>query len=393
MKISYNWMKDFVALNKTTDDGSFPEPEVFVKKIFEAGYDIENIKHLTERDGVSQDDTVIDIRIPRNRSDLTAMHWQAKDLCGVYRRYFRQFATYAMHGPSKSYFNDLLPTDLNFSSTTKECKMLFGQIVRRIENLESPAWLKNFVIANGYPSKGTLFDVPIYETRNLGQPCYALDLDKLESHTFIVEEAKENGSIVCDGKDCTYEKGDALITNNGKVISIYGVVFDDSVVVTNETKSVLFFSAIFNRENVIKTIERLKPANKNLNNIVASIGLAPSDCIRTVNHAIAWCNDISNASGFEKGDLYCKYDTSRKFLSTSVEEINGFLSTDFTGEEIQTALNNAELNTSITEGNLMNTAFPSYRQDRKACDIAQTILSYLGCNRIGILDEEGKYEA
>lgn len=385
MKIDYNWMTRYAALYLTTPDGSNPSVEEFCEKLTKCGHHIEGITHITpEKDGVSEENYSIDIRIPRRRHDLNSMMWTAKECAGIYHVIYKEMARYPFYAPKKQNPNKPLKPTVTLTSKSKQCKLLVARHVHHMTNNPSPDWLKNMTVANGFKSRGILFDLIIQSTRQLANPIYMFDAAKLPSLNILAEDAKEDGIIVSDGVDYPYYKGECVLTCEGKVISVYGVVIDDSVAVTEDSHRILFLSAIFDRDRTRECFYRLNPPIKDYNNLVASCQLSPVDSIREVMTVVNNGYYADETFGeMEDIVLYCKYDMTRTITDFTVEEINEMLDTDYTAQEIVDALNNPELDTIVKENGELEVSFPSYREDTSICDIAQTILVYNnGCERM-----------
>ncbi len=386
MKISYNWLQEYGALYQITENGA-PSPADFAEKIYQAGYEVEGITYVKKADGVVlEDDTIIDFTVHRNRADLACQMWNVKDLCGIYHMSYHDLARYGMYGPKFNLENHkVTKTNLHLYSTTKKCKMIIGRIVRHV--VAKPwddEWYLHRMIANGYTPTFNLKDIPLFCSRNQGAPLWFIDLKNMEKEELIVEEATRPGTVVMEGKEYAYREGDVIITCNGRVVSVCGVVVSDDFAVTEETTGILGFSMIIDVDTVREYAARVGVDNNNTR--FASIVASAADVLRVATSAIGFIGAYCEADGIETVEMYNKYNMARKFHSYTVAEINELLNTDFTFEEIKEALDNPELETSMLDEERVCTMFPSYRVDNQVNEIAQSLLSYLGCSRIVSVD-------
>lgn len=382
MKISYNWMQEYGALHKVGNNGA-PTVDEFAKKFDAAGYDVEKVTFVPkEESGMLRDDYIIDYHLTRNRRDMTCMMWTAKELCGVYQIPYHDFALYGLFIPKTGWVDQVSEdTDYHLYSTTSKCRMLCGRIINHVKTGKVSEWVRDCLISQGLESIHSLADIPLFCGRNSGEPMWLLDLNKLSSKEICVEEAKDSGTITYQGKAYAYNPGDVVVSCDGKVIGISIVIFDDSVIANETTTAVASFSGVFDVDDVRATIDRL--GIETWQGYLAAIGAAAPDVLKVINNSSGYIYEFAEGDGYEAVEIYNKYDMTRKFTTYTLDEINTMLSTDFTYEEVKEALNNPELMTTKIDEKRISTMFPSYRTDNKVCDIAQSLLVYLGCGRIG----------
>lgn len=207
-----------------------------------------------------------------------------------------------------------------------------------------------------------------------------MDLDKLAQKSIVAQESVCEGEITCRGKTYHYSKGDAVLANGDRVIGLCGFIMDDSVLATEATTRVVALSTVFDEETVRATAARLGVRDMYVQ--LAAAATAP-DVMRVVLLGCTYLNVCSDGSEYEAVEIFNKYDMSRVFRTCCIDDINQMLSTNFTAEEIKAALDKPELPTSVLDEKHVRTAFPSYRVDNQLCDIAQSLLCWLGCERIG----------
>ncbi len=382
MKISYNWMKEYGALSKVGPDGA-PTAEEFAQKLDSAGYDVEGVTAVEAgEDGRSVADQVIDVRYPRSRRDLTCMMWNAKELCGIYGIFYHDFALYGLYVPTNDWMRDVTEeTELHLVSTTRLCKMMCGRIANDAKAKPLPQWYRDRAIAQGVPMADDYEELQVFVGRNVGQPLWLFDLETLPSREICAQEATVAGTLVDGEVEYAYEPGDLVLVCGGKVISVAGVVVDDSVKPSEGTRSLVLFSGVMDPDEVRRVAARLEVHN--FNEQLAALGANAADVLKTLTNSTGIICDHWGAGGFEALEIYNKFDMTRKFLTYTVEEVNELLDSDYTFEDIKAALDNPELNTYRIDDTRITTMFPSYRTDNHVCDIAQSLLTYMGCDRVG----------
>lgn len=114
------------------------------------------------------------------------------------------------------------------------------------------------LIAAGMRPKNNVVDVTNFVMLEMGQPLHAFDYETITSKEIVVREAVNGETIkTLDGQDRELVEGDIIITDGKTPIAIAGVMGGENTEVTDETKTVLLESAMFDRLQVRKTATRL----------------------------------------------------------------------------------------------------------------------------------------
>lgn len=403
MKISYNWLRSY--LDMSTAEGGVPSPQKLAQVLDASGIDVEGITELHAADGkVTEDDTVIDIRVSREMNDFTGMMWTANEVAGMLGIQIDDYQTYGELLPDDRWVRDMDgDPSLYVNSTTKRCRMLVGRVLGHVENLASPDFIRNAVVANGLESRGALYDIPAYTARNLGQPIYIVDRERLGTDTLVVEDAASEGTVTMGGVAYAYQPGDLVLTDGSRVIGIAGVVLDDSVAVTDATSQAIVFTAIYDADTVRAAINRLGVSN--LNAEVAALGSNHASEMKAIGNVTSYLYMYAAGSAIEPLDIFTKYDFTKSIMDTTVAQLNSYLSANYTFAEIVEKVVNGKISAFVKEqvydkdGNPVvvdvcepsphvgdqihfGSKFGSYRSRREPCDLAQSILMFMGCDRI-----------
>ncbi len=402
MKISYNWLLEYLDMKDA--DGNIPTPEEIALKMNKAGIDVESVKKIKKEEAnLSKDDTVIDIRVSRELSDLSAMMWTINELCGILEIPLASRQKYGELLPNSMWTRDVLDTELYVDSYTDKCKLIAGRIINSIEHLKTPIDIQDRVIVNGCKAIDSVFDLANYAIRNLGQPLFLFDKDKLPSLNIVIKESKEKGEIIVDSKKYAYDEKDLVLTCLDEVIGIGGFLIDDKYKVTKETKSLLILTAVIGFDEVLKLRNRYNL--NDLNCIVASAGSNHSSAMKELTYITSLYFEYSGAKGIEDASIYNKYDFIKSIIFTSVKEVNSLLDTNYRHSDIvpivancgisMTVLepvydeNNKELFFGVCETSPLisddikiGAKFSSFRNQRTVNDFAQTVLSLTGCDYI-----------
>ena len=130
-------------------------------------------------------------------------------------------------------------------------------MVRDVEIKESPQFIKSALIKAGIRPINNVVDITNYVLLELGQPLHAFDYEKLGKN-IVVRMAKENEKMTTlDGILRTFNKDAILITNGKEPVAIAGIMGGLDTEVTNNTKTVVLESAIFDPRLVRITANKL----------------------------------------------------------------------------------------------------------------------------------------
>jgi phenylalanyl-tRNA synthetase beta chain len=128
----------------------------------------------------------------------------------------------------------------------------------KIDNLkisESPAWLKNRLIAAHQRPINNIVDLTNYVMLECGQPLHAFDAAKVKK--ILVRRADKNEIIeTLDGKECSLNNDDLVITNGQEAIAIAGVMGGKNSEISETTTSIILEAANFQATAIRKTAQK-----------------------------------------------------------------------------------------------------------------------------------------
>ena len=133
-------------------------------------------------------------------------------------------------------------------------------LAKKVENVkikESPAFIKNRLMACGIRPINNVVDISNYVMLELGQPLHFYDADNL-GNTIVVRMANEKEKLVTlDNQERILDENDIVIATNEKAVGLAGVMGGLDTEVVNETKNVIIESAIFDGVRVRKTSKKI----------------------------------------------------------------------------------------------------------------------------------------
>lgn len=186
-------------------------------------------------------DFVYSIEITTNRPDMASVKGFAREAATVL----------PLHG----YKATFIPLKLSSPKVEEEEKKEItvkndDTLVRRIcavvmdvTQKDSPQYIKDRLEAAGIRSLNNLVDITNYVMLETGHPTHVFDYDRLKNHQLIIRPSKKGEKIVTlDGKEHTLFGGDIVADNGeGEIVDLLGVMGTANSVVTDDTKTILFF--------------------------------------------------------------------------------------------------------------------------------------------------------
>ncbi len=128
-------------------------------------------------------DTIIDIAITPNRPDTTCHLGVARDLSAALDLDLKK--------PEIKKSLKVVETSSDISikiESPEKCNRYVGKMIKNVEIKESPAWLKNRLMALGMRSVNNVVDVTNFVMHELGQPLHAFDYDEITGKKIIVKD-------------------------------------------------------------------------------------------------------------------------------------------------------------------------------------------------------------
>ena len=295
--------------------------------------DINGIKELDSNAIVGEDpikylgldDEVIDFDLTANRGDLLSILGMAYEIGAIYDKEVKDIDI--SHNESGEDINNNFNVDIK----TDNCSLFLVKKATNVEIKESPAFIKNRLIASGIRPINNVVDISNYVMLETGQPLHFYDADRL-GNTLCVRMANDDEKLITlDNQERSLTNTDIVIADKDKAIGLAGVMGGLSTEVENDTKNVIIESAIFNSVLVRRTsnkILRSEASNR------FEKGLDPKRTYMAIERACHLLERYANAT-IETGTIiYDKTDSKEKLIDITIKNINDVLGTTLTIEEV-----------------------------------------------------------
>lgn len=297
------------------------------------------------------DDTILDVSIYANRPDCLSMYAMAKEMGAILDRpvTLPDFDGKANIGRK---------SDFILKSESANCTHFLAKVVNKVTIKESPEWMKEHLRANGVKCINNLVDISNYVMLETGQPLHFYDLRSNPAKEITVRDDYEGNYTVLDGIEYKIEKGDLMITSEGKPIGIAGIMGGDNTKILDDTSSLIIEAALFDHAQIRRTSNRLGLQTEAAARF--SKGLEPLAQNKAMDRAVELLIELADADDIEEtiecGKVYYKpYE-----IVESLDHLNAIIGKEYTIDEAMDVMRRLGFNCR-KDGNSFITEIPSYR--------------------------------
>jgi phenylalanyl-tRNA synthetase beta chain len=238
MLVSWNWLKDYVALPMPHDE--------LVARLSMAGLNHEESRSLSG-------DTVIDLEVTSNRPDCLGHVGVAREIAVL----FQQPLQVPDPQPPE--------TDPPVSERTRVpiqcpelCSRYTARVIQGVRIGPSPAWLAERLQAVGIAAINNVVDVTNYVMMECGQPLHAFDFAQLLGREIIVRQAQAGEQFAAiNHKLYDLEPGMCVIADAERPVALGGVMGGADTEVAESTTDVLIEAADFAPISIRTTARKL----------------------------------------------------------------------------------------------------------------------------------------
>ena len=379
--------KKKIAINKSTIRGVESNGmccalnELGVDKLFLREEQIAGIEELSDDAQVGNedvlnylgiDDTIFDINVLANRSDVLAIYSLAKELSALFDR--------KLMIPEPVRYKEV-PTKITCSSDTEDCPQFSIKVVRDVVTKPSPQWLKSFLMAEGIRSINNIVDIGNYVMILTGQPLHMYDLDKLHSNHFVVKNNLDTDVVCLDEKTYHVMPGDLVVTNNDEPVCLAGTMGLLSVAVDENTKNIAIESANFKGSTVRRTTIRTGLSSDSSAHFIK--GINPKQDEFVLNLTAQLLVELADAKIIEENSRYSTISNDDVKINCSVDYINKRLGTEFSYDLIVSILEKLYIKVIDLDHNNFVAIPPVHRIDIQCnADLSEEIIRYVGFDAI-----------
>lgn len=299
------------------------------------------------------DDEVIDFELTANRGDLLSILGMAYEIGAIYDKPVKTVDI--SHKEDGEDINKTFTAEVK----TDNCKKL---LIKRVENLtikESPAFIKNRLMASGIRPINNVVDISNYVMLELGQPLHFYDADRL-GNKLVVRMAEDGEKLTTlDNIERTLSSDDIVIADSTHGVGLAGVMGGLETEVENDTKNIIIESAIFDSVKVrltAKKILRSEASNR------FEKGIDPARTTMAIERACKLLEQYADGKVITGTVEYDKTNSQEKNIEIEFKNINEVLGTIIPNEEILNVFKKLGFEYTV-DGEKVNVKVPTRRLD------------------------------
>ncbi len=238
MIVSFDWLKDYVALDVPADE--------LARRLMLAGLNHEETQPVG-------DDLAIDLEVTSNRPDCLGHIGVAREAAVLFNKPLKLSAAAPVAG--KMPVADLARVSIQ---APELCPRYTARVIRRVKVKPSPGWSVRRLTTLGIAAINNVVDITNYVLMECGQPLHAFDLAKLDGREIIVRAARAGESLAAiNHKSYTLDAGMCVIADRQRPVAAGGVMGGADTEVSAATTELLVESAEFNPMSIRATARKL----------------------------------------------------------------------------------------------------------------------------------------
>jgi len=284
--------------------------------------------------------------------------------------------------------NDSLKIEVIIENT-EACPRYSGVTLTNVTVSESPAWLKNRLLAIGLTPINNVVDITNYVLHETGQPLHAFDADKIKGKKVIIKTlAAASKFVTLDNKERELTSHDLMICNEKEGMCIAGVFGGIGSGITNETKNIFLESAYFSPEYIRKS--SMHHGLKTDASFRFERGADPNNTVYALKRAALLLKEIAGAKiSSEIVDIYPKQIENR-LIDVKDKNVNRLIGKVIPRDVVFGILERLDIQIIDKQDDHYTVSVPPYRVDvMQEADITEEILRIYGFNNIELNEFAG----
>ena len=245
MHASVRWLNRYLSPASLTADEA-------CQALMDAGFPIESREVLSPVDGTP--DERLDVEVTSNRGDCLSMVGLAREVAA---KTGRQFVAPPQPKLAPS-VTDVRGVFAIENRVPEVCPLFTARVIRGLKVGPSPAWLVDALAGVGQRSINNVVDITNFITFELGNPCHAFDLRKLNGGRLVVRYANEGEALkTLDGKSRTLKADELVVADAQRAQSLAGVIGGGDSEVDSQTTDVVLEVATWDPVTIRRAARRL----------------------------------------------------------------------------------------------------------------------------------------
>jgi len=360
MKLSYNWLKEYIAFKLN--------PKDLAERLTMAGLEI---KSIDQKDA----DHIFEAEITSNRPDWLSIYGIAREI-------------QAVTGSKLKSVNVKLPKESSSLKAPasiedkKGCLRYTGRVIDGVQIGLSPKWLIDKIESAGIRPVNNIVDITNFCLIESGQPLHAFDYDKLEGGKIIVRKARKGEEIVTiDGIKRKLDETILVVADAVGPVAIAGVMGGKNTEVNFSTKRILLESAYFDPPAIRMAAKKLGISTESSYRFERGVDLGA--VVSASNRATALICDLAKAKAVSKVSVAGAKTAAQAKIILKISKVNKILGMKIPGSKCASILKGLGLKVKQKGKDSLEVLAPLFRADLKeGIDLIEEIARVYGYDKV-----------
>ncbi|MEG0766829.1 MAG: phenylalanine--tRNA ligase subunit beta, partial [Clostridia bacterium] len=262
------------------------------------------------------------------------------------------------------------------------CPRYAARVVDHVRVAPSPMWLRQYLHGAGMRSINNIVDITNFIMLETGHPMHAFDLDQVRGRHIIVRRAEEGELLrTLDGKERVLTREMLVIADEGGATGLAGVMGGLESEITDQTHTLLFECAAFDRTNIRLTSRGLGLRTEASGHFEK--GVSPATAGEALARACQLVNMLDAGDVIDGViDLY-PHPKSPQVVQASCRRIAQQAGIAITPARMAEILRTLSFDVTLA-GDMLTAVVPAFRQDVEGfADLAEEVLRIYGYDALG----------
>ena len=322
-------------------------------------------------------DDIIDFEILANRPDCLSVWGLARESSAVLEEHF-VMPEIAVEETGEGTFADYAKVEVKDETL---CPRYCARIVTDVKIGPSPKWMREYLYGAGIRPINNIVDITNFVMLETGHPMHAFDLSKVKDQTIVVRRANPGETLTTlDGKTHQLDETMLVIADRENATGLAGIMGGEESEIVDDTASVLFECAAFERANNRVTARKLGIRTESSGRFEK--GVCPATAMEALERACMLVNMLE--CGRVVPGCYDNYPNPAEpvEIEASVSRICRRIGVNVPGEVMEDILNRLYIDTTVA-GDALHCVVPAFRQDMEGeADVSEEVLRMYGYDHI-----------
>lgn len=317
------------------------------------------------------EDTILEVGLTPNRTDCMALTSFAYEVGAILNRDVTL---------PEIIYSEKEGSDIKVTVETDLCSFFGAKLVKGVTTKESPQWLKSALMASGIKPVNNIVDISNFVMLETGQPIHMYDYDKLKRKEFVIGTGFNCKKTLLDGEEYQIEPQDIIVSTDGDVGCIAGVMGSDDTKIDDQTTNIVIEAATFDGASLRHTARRLNLlTDASSHYIKGALDTAKTKDI--LERCANLLQELADAT-----EVYTSITTELnikpRIVTLETSRVNGLLGTDILTTDIKDIFDALKF-TYTEEKGVFNVTVPTYRNDiTMEADLIEEVARMYGYNNI-----------